>query len=131
MCGKSSHQLSPRSPDSGQTVRCAEPGPSIVGECSVTDSLMLPMANGLLIVGLRPEAILLSLSPASGLHPVPVVVSEPLGTEVIVIVKLGAELVKIRTGPEVRPEPNQLVYIAAEPSGIRLFDADAGEAIDR
>ncbi|MDQ3779157.1 MAG: TOBE domain-containing protein [Chloroflexota bacterium] len=92
---------------------------------------MLPLANGLLIVGLRPEVILLSLVPASGSHSVPVVVSEPLGSEVIVNVTLGTELVKIRTAPEVRPEPNQLVYIAAEPSGIRLFDADSGEAVDR
>jgi ABC-type sugar transport system ATPase subunit len=58
-----------------------------------------------------------------------VFLSEPLGSEVIVNVKLGETLVKVRTDPEIRPRPGDTVYLRADPRGIRLFDATTGEAI--
>jgi multiple sugar transport system ATP-binding protein len=82
-------------------------------------------ASNTLTVGLRPEAILL----ADDGHPAEVLVSEPLGSEVIVNVKLGDALVKVRTGPDVRPEAGERVGLRADPAGVRVFDRDTGVAL--
>src|SRR5207253_182201 len=79
-------------------------------------------------VGLRPEAIQLELTPAPGAQPADVLVSEPLGSEVIVNVMLGDVLLKVRTGPEVRPDPGTRVFLLARPEGVRVFDASSGIA---
>ena len=81
-------------------------------------------------VGMRPEAIQLELTPAPGAQPADVLVSEPLGSEVIVNVTLGDVLLKVRTGPEVRPDPGTRVFLRARSEGIRLFDASSGAALN-
>jgi len=81
-------------------------------------------------VGLRPEAIQLELTPAPGAQPADVLVSEPLGSEVIVNVMLGDVLLKVRTGPEVRPDPGTRVFLRARPEGVRVFDASSGAALN-
>jgi multiple sugar transport system ATP-binding protein len=79
-------------------------------------------------VGLRPEAIALSTAGDGGVAG-EVLVSEPLGSEVIVNVKLGETLLKVRTGPEVRPEPGSRVWLSTEREDVRVFDAESGEAL--
>jgi multiple sugar transport system ATP-binding protein len=86
-------------------------------------------ATGRLAVGLRPEAILLSLDPSEGAYPAEVFISEPLGSEVIVNVKVGDALVKVRTAPDLRPRPGDMVYLRADPDGVRVFDLDSGAAL--
>ena len=81
-------------------------------------------------VGLRPEAIDLERAPAFGAQPAEVLVSEPLGSEVIVNVKLGDVLLKVRTGPDVRPDPGTAVFLRARPDGVRVFDASSGAALN-
>jgi len=81
-------------------------------------------------LGLRPEAIHLGLANGGGEHPAEVLVSEPLGSEVIVNVKLGDALLKVRTAPEVRPDPGTRVYLRAAPEGVRVFDASSGAALN-
>ncbi|HEV8228494.1 MAG TPA: ABC transporter ATP-binding protein [Candidatus Limnocylindria bacterium] len=80
---------------------------------------------GALAVGLRPEAIAI----ADDGHPAEVLVSEPLGSEVIVNVKLGDVLVKLRTTPDVRPAPGEKVRLRADPAGVRVFDRESGVAV--
>jgi multiple sugar transport system ATP-binding protein len=77
------------------------------------------------MVGLRPESIAIG----SEGHPVEVVVSEPLGSEVIVNVKLGDTIVKVRTTPDVRPSPGETVRLRADRDGVRVFDRESGAAI--
>ncbi len=81
-------------------------------------------------LGLRPEAIDLALANGDGGQPAVVLVSEPLGSEVIVNVKLGDALLKVRTAPEVRPDPGTRVYLRAAPEGVRVFDALSGAALN-
>jgi multiple sugar transport system ATP-binding protein len=81
-------------------------------------------------VGLRPEAIDLALGAGPGAQPAEVLVSEPLGSEVIVNVKLGEILLKVRTGPEVRPDPGTRVFLHTEPESLRVFDAASGTALN-
>jgi hypothetical protein len=59
-----------------------------------------------------------------------VLVSEPLGSEVIVNVKIGEVLLKVRTGPDIRPDPGTRVFLRARPDGVRVFDASSGAALN-
>jgi len=49
---------------------------------------------------------------------------------VIVNVKLGDALLKVRTAPEVRPDPGTRVYLRAQPESVRVFDALSGAALN-
>jgi multiple sugar transport system ATP-binding protein len=78
-----------------------------------------------LTVGLRPEAIAIA---ADG-HAAEVVAVEPLGSEVIVDVRVGTKALKVRAGPAVRPRPGSTVHLAVDPRAIRLFDRSSGSAL--
>ena len=78
-----------------------------------------------LIAGLRPEGIEIV---ADG-HPAEVIAVEPLGSEVIIDVRLGEEALKVRAAPDVRPEAGSTVGLRADPAAVRLFDEATGVAI--
>ena len=79
-------------------------------------------------IGIRPEAIDLAESSADA-QAAEVLVSEPLGSETIVDVKVGSSLVKVRAAPEVRPEPGSRVHLHVDPRAVRLFDSVTGNAL--
>ncbi|TMC71933.1 MAG: ABC transporter ATP-binding protein [Chloroflexi bacterium] len=81
-------------------------------------------------VGLRPEAIDLAMAGGDDGQPAEVLVSEPLGSEVIVNVKLADVLLKVRTAPDVRPDPGARVYLRARHDGVRVFDGTTGAALN-
>jgi multiple sugar transport system ATP-binding protein len=81
-------------------------------------------ADGL-TVGLRPEAIVIGDAGQAA----EVVAVEPLGSEVIVDVRVGGKTVKVRAAPTLRPQPGSSVHISAAPGGIRLFDRSSGSAL--
>ncbi len=91
----------------------------------------LPIAaslpSGKARIGIRPEAIDL-VGPSADAHAADVLVSEPLGSETIVDVKIGSALVKVRAASDVRPERGARVHLRVDPQDIRLFDAVSGEA---
>ena len=78
-----------------------------------------------LTVGLRPEAIVVGDAGQA----TEVVAVEPLGSEVIVDVRLGGKTVKVRAAPTLRPQPGTTVRISAIPGGVRLFDRSSGNAL--
>jgi multiple sugar transport system ATP-binding protein len=78
-----------------------------------------------LTLGLRPEAIAIA---ADG-HAALVVAVEPLGSEVIVDVRVGTKALKVRAGPAFRPRPGSTVHLAVDPRAIRLFDRSSGSAL--
>ena len=80
---------------------------------------------GELTVGLRPEAIAIG---AAG-QAAEVVAVEPLGSEVIVDVRVGGKALKVRVAPGLRPQPGSTVHLAVEPGAIRLFDRSSGSAL--
>jgi multiple sugar transport system ATP-binding protein len=81
-------------------------------------------SNGLTL-GLRPESIVIG---EAG-QPAEVVAVEPLGSEVIVDVRVGGKAVKVRAAPTLRPQPGSTVRITAVAGGIRLFDRSTGIAL--
>ncbi len=80
---------------------------------------------GELTVGLRPEAIAIGTAGQAA----EVVAVEPLGSEVIVDVRVGEKALKLRAAPAVRPQPGSTVHLAVEPGAIRLFDRSSGSAL--
>jgi len=84
-----------------------------------------PMPESL-VLGIRPEAIEVVPSGTPGASPASVIVSEPLGSEVIVNVTLGETMVRVRTAPDIRPRPGELIHLRPHPDGIRLFDKETG-----
>ena len=80
--------------------------------------------QGQLIVGLRPEGIEIV---ADG-YPAEVIAVEPLGSEVIIDVRVAGEALKVRAAPDVRPEAGSTVGLRADPDAVRLFDETTGLA---
>ena len=81
--------------------------------------------DGHVTVGLRPEGIEIV---ADG-HPAEVVAVEPLGSEVIIDVRVDGASLKVRAAPDVRPEAGSTVGLRADPAAVRLFDGTTGRAI--
>lgn len=75
-------------------------------------------------VGFRPEDAVVSLVPCEGGQPATVFVSEPLGNEVIVNATVGANLVKVRAAPTVRPEGGETIYLCVDATRVHVFGAD-------
>ena len=82
-------------------------------------------SDGTLAVGLRPEGIRMA---AEG-QPAEVVAVEPLGSEVIVDVRVGGQALKLRAAPGVRPAAGSTVHLQADPAAVRVFDRTSGAAV--
>ena len=80
-------------------------------------------------VGARPETIRLSLEERDGWHPLTVYISEPQGADTIVNLRPGEQFIRVVTEPEIRPGPNETVWVSMERGALRLFDATTGQAI--
>ncbi|GAC1695690.1 MAG: sn-glycerol-3-phosphate ABC transporter ATP-binding protein UgpC [Candidatus Limnocylindrales bacterium] len=81
--------------------------------------------GGELAIGFRPEGIAIV---AEG-QPAEVVAVEPLGSEVIVDVRVGGQPLKVRAAPDVRPAPGSMVQLRADPAAVRVFDRSSGAAL--
>lgn len=89
---------------------------------------------GTIAVGIRPETIDFRLGSIDGMIPGTIYVSEPAGNHVIVDVRVGEDLIRIRTSHD-RPEiddlqPDTPIGLRFDPARMQLFD-QAGRAISR
>ena len=87
------------------------------------------LPRGPVTVGVRPETIRLSVEEREGWHPMTVYISEPQGAETIVNLHLGEQFIRVVTEPDIRPGPNETVWVNLERGALRLFDATTGQAI--
>jgi len=87
------------------------------------------LPQGPVTVGARPETIRLSPAQKEGWHPMTVYVSEPQGSDTIVNLRLGEEFIRVVTEPDIRPSPNETVWVNVERGALRLFDATTGQAL--
>ncbi len=84
---------------------------------------------GTVTVGLRPEGIVVVGAGQDAGQPAAVIAVEPLGSEVIVDVRVGSQALKIRAAPDIRPEPGSTIGLRVDPAAVRLFDRSTGLAI--
>jgi multiple sugar transport system ATP-binding protein len=81
------------------------------------------------VLGIRPEDVTLSTTPVAGHHPGKVFVSEPLGPDVLVTVRIEGELIKARVPTPFRLGHDSTVYVGFNPSRLHLFNASDGAAL--
>ncbi len=88
---------------------------------------------GPLILGIRPEDVVVSLTPALGSLPARAVVREPLGKEALLLLAVDAlpagSFLRAITPPELRPAPDETVWLSFPPERLHLFDTDTGIAL--
>lgn len=101
-------------------------------------SLPLPFSNAILqalepggnyIFGARPEDVHLSDEPTERALRAEVYIVEPLGAENIVNLKLGEQIVKVRTSPTFVPPIGQQLWASFDPDRSHLFDPKSEEAL--
>ncbi|RZT27127.1 multiple sugar transport system ATP-binding protein [Kribbella sp. VKM Ac-2569] len=86
-------------------------------------------ADPAVVLGIRPEDITLSTTPVAGHHPGKVFVSEPLGPDVLVTVRIEGELIKARVPTPFRLGHDSTVYVGFNANRLHLFAAADGTAL--
>jgi multiple sugar transport system ATP-binding protein len=81
------------------------------------------------VLGVRPEDVLLSAGPEAGSRPARVFVEEPLGADVLVTVELGGELLKARVAAPFRSAVDGAVQVTFAEPKLHLFAAADGRAL--
>jgi ABC-type sugar transport system ATPase subunit len=92
------------------------------------DRLRQPRENGIML-GIRPENLLVQLEPGEGALPARVYIAEPMGRENLLTLQVGGSMVKAMAPPEVRPAIGQDVWLAFDDRAVRLFDQKTENAI--
>jgi multiple sugar transport system ATP-binding protein len=80
-------------------------------------------------LGIRPEHIELSGAEREGWLRASVYVTELMGNETFVFLRLGALKIIVRAAADFRAEPETPVFVQFEMSKLAFFDADSGEAL--
>ncbi|GAA0588789.1 ABC transporter ATP-binding protein [Kribbella sandramycini] len=81
------------------------------------------------VLGVRPEDVALSPTPVEGYRQGRVFVSEPLGPDVLVTVRIEDELLKARVPTPFRLGHDAPVYVGLNPERLHLFSAADGTAL--
>jgi len=87
------------------------------------------LTGRLLTLGIRAEAIQVRSAEVDGLVRARVVVVEPLGSHNLLTVRLGDDLLKVSTPPDLYPAPDSDVWLALDPARIRWMDRETGDAV--
>jgi multiple sugar transport system ATP-binding protein len=82
-----------------------------------------------LVLGVRPEDVILCEEETANALNVDVFVVENIGAHHIVDVKYGEEVIRVRTTPTVRPKIGETLCITFDLERIRLFDKHTEESI--
>jgi multiple sugar transport system ATP-binding protein len=120
-----------RDPDGRLTLRLSSTGACI----SIPDGIQKIILdkneeNKELVLGVRPEDVMLSLIKEENYIKTEVFVVEATGSYNIVDVKLGSsDIVKIRTLPTVAPKIGEIVYIGIDMGRISIFNKKDGNSI--
>ena len=94
--------------------------------------MLLSMGSREVLLGIRPEHIEVSKTPleaAVGVVKVRADVTEPLGSESIVNVIIGSDVIKLKAPPTLRVEPGDELYLKLDTSKVLIFDKRTGKLI--
>lgn len=81
------------------------------------------------IVGIRAENITVHHGPVPGSLAATVLVSEPLGSQQLLTVQVGEDVLKVATAPEPLLAAGQTVGLTLVGQKLRLFDKETGKAL--
>ena len=97
----------------------------------VPERLLLAAGGGRerVLLGVRPEHVRVELSAREGWLPTAVYVTEQMGNETLVFLRLGASQLIARAAPDLRAEPESTAWLKLDEDRLHLFDADTGDAL--
>ncbi|OGO32849.1 MAG: sugar ABC transporter ATP-binding protein [Chloroflexi bacterium RBG_16_56_8] len=96
---------------------------------SVMQPLLKPYTGRLILIGIRAENMETLAEPARDALQVEVLVVEPLGSQNLLTVQIGDDLVKVATHPTFRVAPGTDVWLRFPAGKIRWVDRDSGQAL--
>jgi multiple sugar transport system ATP-binding protein len=82
-----------------------------------------------LVLGIRAENIAVQPAVVEGALPAQVIVAEPLGSQQLLTVQVGEDVLKVATSPDLSVQPGQTIGLVLTKEKIRLFDEETGEAL--
>jgi multiple sugar transport system ATP-binding protein len=83
-----------------------------------------------LVMGVRPEAVLVAREEAPGFRPLEAHFIEPLGAYDIVDLKVGERYLKARTGSGFVRTRGDRVWARLDPTQVHFFDATSGDSLN-
>ena len=108
-------------------------GPPVVqlrgGAFPLADGDGRALAGRPLTLGIRAEAIRVHTVATDGVVPAQVLVVEPLGSHNLLTVRLGEDLLKVSTPPNLFPAPDSDVWLELDVGRIRWMDRESGHAL--
>ncbi|MBZ9718792.1 ABC transporter ATP-binding protein [Mesorhizobium sp. AD1-1] len=87
-------------------------------------------AGGQLALGIRPEGVLIRREATEGFVPVDTHIVEPLGSFDIVDLKVGTELLRVRTKSGFVAGPGERVFARIDPTQAHFFDKASGKSLE-
>lgn len=105
-----------------------------IGDFTLTPSKpMLPLLESYdgkpIIIGIRAENMETLSQPAADALEVEVLVVEPLGSQNLLTVHIGQDIVKVSTHPTFRVEPGMKVWLRFPADKIRWVDSESGRVL--
>ena len=86
-------------------------------------------AGGQLVLGIRPEGVLIRRDAADGFLPVETQIVEPLGSFDIVDLKVGSKMLRARTKSGFVAGPGEKVFARIDPAQAHFFDTASGKSL--
>jgi len=86
-------------------------------------------AGGALVLGIRPEGIVVRHDAAAGFLPVEAQIIEPLGAYDIVDLKVGSAILRARTKSGFVSGAGARVFARVDPEQAHFFDAESGQSL--
>lgn len=83
------------------------------------------LRTGNVFLGVRPEDIRIHKSETKGSAPGEIYVTEPLGNETVVDVKIGEQILKVLAEPDFPSLSGEIVWITFDPEKLHFFDSES------
>jgi multiple sugar transport system ATP-binding protein len=93
------------------------------------EPLLRPYDGKLILIGIRAENMEATASPAADAVKVEVLVVEPLGSQNLLTVQIGQDIVKVATHPTFAIEPGMDIWLRFPTDKIRWVDRDDGRVL--
>ncbi|RKX69801.1 sugar ABC transporter ATP-binding protein [candidate division WOR-3 bacterium] len=87
------------------------------------------MIGKVVLLGIRAENIMVHPEPKKGELTAEVIVSEPMGSQQLLTLQVGDDVLKVTTRPDLRIQPKQVIGLSLTKDKIRLFDKETGKAL--
>jgi multiple sugar transport system ATP-binding protein len=86
--------------------------------------------EGPVVLGIRPEHIVVGFGASSDAIPGQIVVSEPIGPQKLLTVRVGDQMLKVTTPPDLAADHGASVWLRLDPARLRFMDPRTGDALE-